>query len=81
MKKSAFRPSAVPLATVDPYFSLWSFATNLTDDSTRHWTGRRMAMTGMIRYDGETMMFMANSPALTAITANASPRCRRPAAS
>ncbi|MBQ2955680.1 MAG: DUF4965 domain-containing protein [Clostridia bacterium] len=58
MEKASFRPSAVPLVTVDPYFSLWSFATNLTDDSTRHWTGRRMAMTGMIRYDGETMMFM-----------------------
>jgi len=58
MENTAFRPSAVPLVTVDPYFSLWSFATNLTDDSTRHWTGRRMAMTGILRYDGYSMMFM-----------------------
>ena len=58
MKNTVFRPSAVPLVTVDPYFSLWSFATNLTDDSTRHWTGRRMAMTGILRYDGYSMTFM-----------------------
>lgn len=58
MNNARFRPSAVPLVTVDPYFSLWSFASNLTDDSTRHWTGRRMAMTGILRYDGDSMMFM-----------------------
>ena len=61
MYNKPFRPSAVPLVTVDPYFSLWSFATNLTDDSTRHWTGRRMAMTGILRYDGFTMMFMGKN--------------------
>ncbi len=61
MKNSAFRPSAVPLATVDPYFSLWSFATNLTDDSTRHWTGRRMAMTGILRYDRQNFLFMGKA--------------------
>ena len=61
MQNQTFRPSAVPLVTVDPYFSLWSFATNLTDDSTRHWTGRRMAMTGILRYDRYTMMFMGKA--------------------
>ena len=58
MNTADVRPSAVPLVTVDPYFSLWSFATNLYDDSTRHWSGRRMAMTGILRYDGYSMMFM-----------------------
>ncbi|MBE7053638.1 MAG: DUF4965 domain-containing protein [Ruminococcaceae bacterium] len=52
------RPVAVPLVTVDPYFSIWSCADNLYDDYTRHWTGRSMNMCGMIRIDGDTYKFM-----------------------
>lgn len=36
MKK--IRPAAIPLITVDPFFSIWSCASNLHDDCTRNWT-------------------------------------------
>ena len=53
-----FRPTAIPLITVDPYFSLWSFSDKLYDDATRHWTGKRGAMTGFLKVDGKHYRFM-----------------------
>ena len=54
----AFRPPAVPLVTIDPYTSCWSFADHLYDDWPRHWTGKVHAMCGIIRVDGKAMRFM-----------------------
>ena len=59
MKK--FRPTAVPLITCDPYFSVWSFDDNLNGDHTRHWTGARQSMCGVLIIDGEVYRFMGLS--------------------
>lgn len=54
----SLRPVCVPLATVDPYFSIWSANDKLYGDATRHWTGRTMNMCGMIKIDGHAYKFM-----------------------
>lgn len=51
-------PRAIPLVTVDPHFNIWSFSDHLYDDTTKHWTGQRHAMTGLVRVDGEWFRFM-----------------------
>ena len=45
-------PRAVPLVTVDPFFSIWSASDQLHDDVTRHWTGRRNPMGAGLFIDG-----------------------------
>ncbi len=52
------RPTAIPLVTVDPYFNIWSNTDILTDDVTRHWTGRRHSLFGMISVDGHWFRFL-----------------------
>ena len=56
--KKAFRPTAVPLITVDPFFSLWSFSEDLTFDHVRHWSGRRQGMYGILRVDKKAYSFL-----------------------
>ncbi|MCL5005958.1 MAG: DUF4965 domain-containing protein [Acidobacteria bacterium] len=59
---TGFRPPAFPLVAVDPYFSIWSFASHLTYDSTRYWTGAPMAMGSMVRVDGKAYRIMGVRP-------------------
>ena len=47
------RAPAVPLITVDPYFSVWSQDTNLNYDTARHWTGSAMNLIGCVIVDGK----------------------------
>ena len=61
-KKSALsnsiRPPAVPLITIDPYTSGWSFADNLYDESVKHWTGKKFPLLGVIKVDNVLFRFM-----------------------
>lgn len=53
---------AVPLITVDPYFSVWATGTNMTDDinrvSTIHWTGAPNSIVGTVDIDGTVYRFL-----------------------
>ena len=55
---NSLRAPAVPLVTIDPYTSAWSFADNLNDEPVRHWTGRNFPLLGGIRVDGKPYRFM-----------------------
>lgn len=56
--KQAFRPTAIPLITSDPYFSVWSFSDQLYEDHTRHWTGKPNSLYGVLYIDGVAHRFM-----------------------
>lgn len=55
-------PPAVPLITLDPYISVWSFKDRLTDDWPRHWTNTIMGLCGMVRVDGHAWRWCGMLP-------------------
>ncbi len=47
-----FRPPAVPLVSVEPHFSIWSAADQLTDRETTHWAGADQPLSIILTADG-----------------------------
>ncbi len=56
-----FRPTAIPLITTDPYFSVWSFTNHPADDHTRHWTGKQQSIFGLLSVDGVPYRFLGKT--------------------
>ena len=52
------RAPSVPLIAIDPYFSVWSPADQLTDTTTKHWSGKQNTITGTLYIDGVGYRFM-----------------------
>ncbi|HEY3413820.1 MAG TPA: DUF4965 domain-containing protein [Armatimonadota bacterium] len=62
MPEMKLRPPAAPLVTHDPYFSIWSPADQLTDTATRHWTGAKHGLSGLVRIDGVAYRCIGEQP-------------------
>ena len=52
------RAPAVPLITVDPYFTVWSPDTNLNHSKTEHWSGKGNSIIGTVNIDGKEYLFL-----------------------
>lgn len=55
------RLPAYPLLTIDPMFSLWAPADDLTATDTMYWAGQTKRAYGFIRADGVTYRFMGGA--------------------
>ena len=62
LARAALRAPAVPLATVDPFFSLWCPADRLTDEDAVHWTGAANLLRGVAIVDGAAHRFLGRGP-------------------
>lgn len=58
------RPPAIPLATIDPYFSLWSRTNELNASTVAHWTGSHNTLIGTVTVDGKEYCFMGDAKVL-----------------
>src|SRR5580704_41943 len=61
------RAPASPLIVHDPYFSIWSNSDKLTGGPTRHWTGARQQLNGIIRIDGKSFRYLGEDSEIPAL--------------
>ena len=52
------RAPAIPLITVDPFFSIWLSDETLNYSETEHWTGKSNSIIGTVCIDGEELLFL-----------------------
>ena len=52
------RPPAIPLITVDPYFSIWSPNEKINFAPTEMWSGKEKAILGTVTIDGKKRLFL-----------------------
>ncbi len=52
------RAPAVPLITIDPYFTVWAPDTNINFAVTEHWSGKSNSIVGTVKIDGEEFLFL-----------------------
>ena len=52
------RAPAIPLITIDPYFSVWSANETLNFSTTKHWTGKEQSIRGTLIIDGKEKSFL-----------------------
>ena len=68
------RPPAIPIITIDPYFTVWSPSNILTDTDLQHWSAKPNRIKGCVTVDGEKYRFMGTgeTPALAQTSFNMS---------
>ena len=59
------RPPAIPIITIDPYFTVWSPSNVLTDTDLQHWSAKPNRIKGYVTIDGEKMRFMGTGEECT----------------
>ncbi len=52
------RAPAIPLITVDPYFSVWAADSVINHSKTEHWSGKGNSIIGTVNIDGEKFLFL-----------------------
>ena len=57
------RPPAIPIISIDPYFTVWSPSNNLYDSDLQHWSAKPNTIKGTVTVDGDEMRFMGTGEA------------------